>query len=88
MPIRSRDDAVEVESHVKSIFDASADRRAAEVRSLFVETLDFTPAFGEVELKGAPGTLELPGQAERIAELGGFHVLYVALGQRDNRPGA
>ena len=79
MPIRNREDAAEVESHVRSIFDASADRQAAEIRSLFVETLDFTPAFGEVELNDTPRGAELPGHAELIAELGGFHVLYVAL---------
>ena len=79
MPIRNRDDAVEVESRIERIFTVSADERAAAVRALFVEVLDFDPASGTVHLGAASGNAALPASAERIAHLDGVHVLYIAL---------
>ena len=79
MPIRNRDDAVEVENRVGRIFAASPSERAGEIRALFVEALDFGPAAGHVGLDLAPSNVVLPAYAERVAELGGVHVLYVAL---------
>ena len=83
MPIRNREDAVEVEDSIRRIFSASADERAAEIRALFVEIMDFAPASGHVDLTGAPGSAELPSAAQRIAELDGVHVVYVALDTPD-----
>ena len=79
MPIRNRDDAVEVESRIERTFAASPADRAGEIRALFVEVLDFDPASGDVGLGTAPGNMALPSSAERVAELDGVHVLYVAL---------
>ena len=79
MPIRSRDDAVEVESRIRSIFDAPSGKRGAAVRALFVEVLDFDAAFGDVDLGAAPGNVALPASAERCAHLDGVHVLYLSL---------
>ena len=79
MPIRNRDDAVEVEDSIRRIFSASADERAAAIRALFVEELDFAPASGLVDLTGAPGNAELPSSAQRVAELDGVQVVYAAL---------
>ena len=79
MPIRNRDDAVEVEDSIRRIFSASADERAAAIRALFVEELDFAPASGHVDLTGGPGNAELPSSAKRVAELDGVQVVYVAL---------
>ena len=78
MPIANRDDAVEVENRIARIFDAPSER-AGEVRGLFVEVLDFNPAMGQVSLSSAPVNVDLPSSAERVAELDGVHVLYVAL---------
>ena len=50
---------------------------------LFVEALDFGPAAGYVGLDLAPSNVVLPAYAERVAELGGVHVLYVALDTSD-----
>ena len=41
MPIQNRNDAVEIEEHVVSIFNATPNGRAAAVRRLIFETLDF-----------------------------------------------
>ena len=79
MPIRSREDAVEVEECITRIFAASADERAAEVRALFVEVLDFDTATGHVDLSAAPANVTLPASAERVASLDGVHVVYLAL---------
>ena len=80
MPIRDRDDAREVEAHITAIFAASSPaQRAAELRRLFVETLDFDPASGRVALAAAPSAVTLPPAAERIASLDGVHVCYVAI---------
>ena len=79
MPIVNREDAVEVESRIGRIFAASSAQRAGEIRALFVEVLDFDPASGEVGLDAAPGNVDLPAAAERIAQLDGVHVLYVAV---------
>ena len=79
MPIRDYKDAVEVERAAGRIFDASPDGRAAEIRGLFVEVLDFAPASGQMALPGVSNDPVLPSAAERIAELDGFHVIYVPL---------
>ena len=79
MPIVNRDDAVEVESRIRRFFSASSSERAGEIRALFVEVLDFDPASGTASLDRAPDNVTLPSSAERIAELEGVHVLYVAL---------
>ena len=79
MPIQNRDDAVEVEVRLKSIFAATPDSRTNAIRRLFVETLDFDPANGQVSLVGATANVQLPEAAERIAVLNGVHVLYVSL---------
>ena len=60
MPIRDYNDAVEVERAAGSIFDASPDGRAAEIRGLFVEVLDFAPASGQVALPGVSTDPVLP----------------------------
>ena len=83
MPIINRDDAVEVENRVKQIFAVSSSERAREIRGLFVEVLDFNPAAGQVSLSPSPSNVVLPATAERVAELDGVHVLYVALDIRD-----
>ena len=79
MPIQNRDDAVEVEAQVKSIFAGTQDGRTNTIRRLFVETLDFDPASGQVSLVGATANAQLPEAAERIAVLDGVQVLYVSL---------
>ena len=83
MPIKNREDAVEVEDRIKSFFDAEPYRRASELRALFVEVLDFEPAIGKVPLAGSPRNVELPPAADRIAYLDGVHVLYVPLNPQD-----
>ena len=79
MPILNRDDAVEVEERISRVFAASPAQRPAAVRRLFVEVLDFNAASGQVSLAGAAGPVHLPAAAERVAELDGVHVLFVAL---------
>ena len=79
MPIQSRNDAVEVEERISRVFDASPGQRAVEIRGLFVEVLDFNTAAGQVSLAGATGNVHLPDSAERVAEMDGFHVLFVHL---------
>ena len=83
MPIRSREDAAEVESCIARIFAAPPSDRATEIRTLFVETLDFSAASGQVSLHPAPKHVALPAAAERIAESDGVHVLYIALDTPD-----
>ena len=78
MPIRNREDAVEVEERMVRIFAAYSRDRAAAVRGLFVEVLDFNAATGQLDLRAA-GRAELPDDADRIAELDGVHVLLIAL---------
>ena len=82
MPIKSREDAVEVEERIERIFDSAPRERAGAIRGMFVEVLDFDAASGWVELTGAPGNADLPNSAERIAQLDGVHVVYVALATR------
>ena len=80
MPIQDPDDAREVEAHIEAVFTASSpDQRAAELRRLFVENLDFDPASGQAPLRSAPAGVMLPPAAERIASLDGVHVCCVAL---------
>ncbi len=79
MPIQNRDDAVEVETQISSIFAANPEGRASAIRRLFVETLDFDAASGQVNLAGRPANVFLPDAAERVAVLDGVHVLYVGL---------
>ncbi|MYE41863.1 MAG: hypothetical protein F4X27_16805 [Chloroflexi bacterium] len=80
MPIQHRDDAVEVETQVTSIFAAPPDGRTNAIRRLFVETLDFDPATGQVSLAGAAANAVLPDAAERITVLDGAQVVYILLG--------
>ena len=79
MPIQSREDAVEVEAHIASIFGATSEGRAAAIRRLFVETLDFDSASGQVSLADVPSSADLPDAADRVAMLDGVRVLYVSL---------
>ena len=79
MPIQNRDDAVEVEGHIATIFAASSEGRTNAIRRLFVESLDFDTQSGQVSLAGAPANAMLPAAAERIAVLDGVHILYVGL---------
>ena len=79
MPIRSREDAVEVQDRIQHIFAAPASDRGAAVRSLFVEVLDFNPASGHVDLGAAPSSMALPTSAERVAYSDGVQVAYLAL---------
>ena len=83
MPIQNRDDAVEVEERISRIFAASPEQRAAAVRGLFVEVLDFNTASGQVSPAGATGNIHLPAVAERVAEMDGVHVLFIALPASD-----
>ncbi|MYB42521.1 MAG: hypothetical protein F4X76_10110 [Chloroflexi bacterium] len=78
-PVSDLEDALDVQAHIDRTFAAAPDGRAAAIRQLFVETLDFNPDRGRVDLTDAPATVELPDGAERIAELEGVHVVYVAL---------
>ena len=79
MPIQNRDDAVEVEERISRVFAASPEQRAAEVRGVFAEVLDFNAASGQVSLAGAMSNVNLPEAAERIAEMDGVDVLFIAL---------
>ena len=79
MPIRDRDDAVEVRDRIRRIFTASASERTDEIRGLFVEVLDFNPAEGYVSLAATRRGTALPDSASRVAELDGVHVLYISL---------
>ena len=79
MPIQSRVDAVEVEAHIASIFGAPSEGRATAIRRLFVETLDFDSASGQVSLADVPSSADLPDAADRVAVLDGVQVLYVGL---------
>ena len=83
MPIINRQDASDVELRMQSVFGAgSRQERAREIRRLFVETLDFDPASGEVGLAGARASVSLPDSAARIARLEGVNVAYVHLDTR------
>ena len=79
MPIQNRNDVAEVETQIASIFAVPPDGRANAIRRLFVETLDFNGAAGQVSLVGGPTNALLPDVAERVAVLDGVHVLYVGL---------
>ena len=79
LPALDLEDAIDVQTHIDRIFAAPSDGRAAAIRQLFVETLDFNQDRDRVDLSDAPDTVELPESAERIAELEGVHVVYVAL---------
>lgn len=84
MPIRDREDAAEVQAQIDRIFGAAPAGRAAAIQRLFVEALDFHPDQGQVPLAKPRGGVELPGQAERIADLEGVRVLHVALEAPEN----
>ena len=79
MPTSNQQDARDLGEHVRRVFAASQDERQTAIRALFVEKLDFNPASGQVDLTGAAASARLPGVAERIAQLDGVYVLYVAL---------
>ena len=76
IPNQNRDDAVEVETQIASIFASTWDGQANAIRRLFVETLDFDPASGQVSLASASANVQLPEAAERVAVLDGVQVLY------------
>ena len=84
MPIRDREDAAEVQAHIDRVFGAVPDERAVAIRRLFVEALDFNPDQGQAGLADSRGGVELPESAERIAQLEGVRVLYVALDAPEN----
>ena len=79
LPIHNREDATQVEALIERIFDATPAGRAAAIRELFVEILDFEAAAGLVGLDAARDGVELPDEAELIALLDGVNVIYVAL---------
>ena len=83
MPIISRQDASDVETRIRRIFDADSRRdRVREFRHLFVETLDFEWASGEVGMADARANVTLPDSAARVAALDGVNVAYVHLDTR------
>ena len=84
MPIEDINDAREVDSGIRRIFDASHDDRVTAIRALCVETLDFERDFQEVDLKGINQYLRLPNAAHRVAVLDGVHVLYLELPEPDS----
>ena len=79
MPILDHQDARAVDRLYEHFFKAQPDARAQALRTLFAEVLDFPAAFGHVSLRGASSGANLPDSAERIAELDGVDVCYVAL---------
>jgi len=79
MPIRSREDAVEIEHHISQVFVAPASERAAALRRMFMEAMDFDSATGSVSFASAPKNVTLPAIAERVARMSGVDVVYVAL---------
>ncbi|MCY4576684.1 MAG: N-6 DNA methylase, partial [Chloroflexi bacterium] len=84
MPIKDPNNAREVEAAFKRVFDSTPENRANEVRKLFAEVLDFEPVFNRtVSLPATPSNVSLPATAERIAQLDGFHVLYIDLNTVD-----
>ena len=78
-PARDLEDITDVQAHIDRIFNAQPDGRAEAIRQMFVEVLDFNPERGQVSLAGAPKEVELPANAERIAELDSVNVVYVPL---------
>ncbi len=85
MPIQSPEDARDVEQHVDAFFGAFPEQRPTVLRRLFAEVLDFQDVLGQLSLATAKSEL-LPPAAERIAELDGIHVLFIALsGTRINK---
>ena len=78
-PVRDLEDVTDVQAHIDRIFNAQPDGRAEAIRQMFVEVLDFNQGRGPVPLSGAPEGVGLPSDAERVAELDGVHVVYVAL---------
>ncbi len=85
MPIRDRDDAIEVEDRIGRFFAAQREERPDILRGLFAEVLDFEREVGRISLAAARerAGIELPAVAERIATLGAVQVLYVALAETE-----
>ncbi len=83
MPIIDAQDATDVDEQISRIFQAEAEQRAAEIRRLFVEKLDFEPASGAVSLEGARKGAVLPDEAERVARMDSVNVVYVPLNVPD-----
>ena len=79
MPILNREDAAEVDEQITRIFAASDSQRVAEMRRLFVEIMDFSPATGTVSLAKARKSVALPENAERLATMSGVTAVYFAL---------
>ena len=81
MPIINRQDASDVDEHIRRIFvtDSSAGR-FEEINRLFVEKLDFEPVFqSELTLDGARAGVTLPATARVVARLEDTDVIYVDL---------
>ena len=70
MPIKDRDDAVEVEDRIRRIFEAAPRERDAGIRALFVEVLDFDAAAGRVDLAGAPECTSFTSHWRRRGQTG------------------
>ncbi len=81
MPIRSREDFADLTERFEAFFDADPDRRAHELRRLFVELMDFHPDRGSVSLRSTD-TVQLPDSVERIAVLDDVRVYYLPLEAR------
>ena len=80
MPIRDLQDATDVDQRIGRVFAAHTTRnRTQALRRLFVNTLDFNQASGEISLTGQSSNVELPGSAHRVASLEGVHVIYIDL---------
>ena len=80
MQLSDLDDARQIESHVRRAFEARSDAdRAAAIRRMLVETLDFHADYGEVSLAGAPSGVSLPESAHRLAWLDGVYALFAPL---------
>ena len=85
MPIINREDAAEVEEHIKRVFGArTSDDRAYAIRSLFTQVLDFEMTFDfSVGLEDAAKGVELPQDCQLIAQLDGVQVVYVDMSQAE-----
>ena len=80
MPIRSREDAIEVDACMDRLFQASSTaERAVALREMFVEVLDFDISSGQVSLAAAPTSVNLPAAADRLGISDGVEVVYIDL---------
>ncbi len=80
MPIANLSDAREVDDSLASILDAGdTDQRAAAIRRLFMEVLDYDHATGLISLND-PKTPALPEDAHLVAQRDGVSVVYIPAG--------